>query len=77
MFESGDKIVSLITDRNLTKDKIYTVKEFRNHIINPILEIDSDNYIRVWYSTKYFMSLLVYRKQKINKIKERIKNVVI
>ena len=78
MFEPGDKIVSLNTTGNITKDKIYIVKRFIiDNRKKTFVVIDSDIYANAWYPAGIFISLLEFRKLKINKLKERIKNVVI
>lgn len=78
--EIGDKIVAIddyiLSKYNvlLTKGNIYTVKKIYNiQTYNDFFEQISVDEINEWvFETKYFITLLQYRKEKILKIKNKI-----
>lgn len=79
MFKEGDQIVAIEDDHYLTKGKIYIVKQVSIDNIdntNSIIFIRANEGISQWYGGEDFISLLEYRKQKINKIKEKIKQKI-
>jgi hypothetical protein len=73
MFTTGDKVVlykksdDLIYDY-VKFDKIYEVKDIFYEYISIIV----NNKTSFWYTFDNFFSLMEYRKQKINRIKESI-----
>lgn len=73
MFKIGDEIILIKKDNDdifshIDYHKIYKVSGvFYKHI-----EIYVDNIMSYWYPLENFISLVEYRKLKINKIKENI-----
>lgn len=73
MFEVGDEVILIKKDDDIiflhiNYHKIYKVSDvFYKHI-----EIYVDNTMTYWYPIENFISLVEYRKLKINKIKENI-----
>lgn len=77
MFNIGDKVICINDDLNNIQG-IFEIKKSRIYTIKHIMEIGSNNILLYFeeinksYLSTRFISLLDYRKQKINKIKERI-----
>lgn len=74
MFKEGEQIVAIIDDLYLTKGKIYTSKYVSKDGNSYIVYLEVDDGIEQWYDSGDFISLLEYRKLKIEKIKYYIKN---
>lgn len=79
MFKIGDNVVCIKEERNLILHRIYTIKTILKTITSDenfttitTLCLNECNNISDIYKIENFITLLDYRKQKINKIKEKI-----
>ena len=70
-FNIGDVVVSLHDFRRIKKHNILVISRIK---VNNIFEqsLSFQNHVEMYYKSNCFITLIEYRKLKINKIKEKI-----